>query len=104
MDSAPAHTADFVVKWITDHKVKWIPKQHWFANSPDLAPMDFAVNGILKRILKRRQAYSVDELVRVAKSEWRKFPIPKIRSALISWRKRVERMEKKSGFQFQQDS
>ena len=65
--------------------------------------MDFAVNGILKKILKKRQAYSVDELVRVAKSEWRNFPIPKIRSALFSWHKRVELMEKSRGFQIEQN-
>ena len=103
MDSAPSHTADFTTKWLKKRKMKWIPKEHWLSNSPDLAPMDFAVNGILRRILKRRQAYSLDELVRVAKSEWRKFPIPKIRCALLSWRKRVELMEKKCGFQFEQD-
>jgi len=58
MDSGPAHTTDFTSKWMKDRKVKWIPKEHWFLNSTDIA-----VNGILKRFLKKRQAYSVGELV-----------------------------------------
>ena len=33
MDSGPAHTTDFTSKWMKDRKVKWIPKEHWFANS-----------------------------------------------------------------------
>ena len=69
----------------------------------DLAPMQFAVNGTFKKNLKKRQAYSVDEQVRVAKSEWRKFPIPKIRFALLSWHKRVELTEKSRGFQLEQN-
>ena len=103
MDSGPAHTTDFTSKWMKDRKVKWIPKEHWFANSPDVAPMEFAVNGTFKKNLKKRQAYSVDEQVRVAKSEWRKFPIHKIRFALLSWHKRAELTEKSRGFQLEQN-
>ena len=66
----------------------------------DLAQCNSQSVELLKKNLKKRQAYSVDEQVRVAKSEWRKFPIPKILSALLSWHKRVELMEKSRGFQF----
>ena len=69
LDSAPAHAADFTHTWMIDHKVKWIPKEHWFFNSTDIAPMDFAVNGILKTFLKNRQVYSVCELVYGGKAE-----------------------------------
>ena len=70
MAPPPAHVAYFTEKCMEDHKLKWIPKEHWFTNSPDIARMDFAVNKILRKILKKRQAYSVHELVCVAKSEW----------------------------------
>ena len=69
LDSAPAHAADFTHTWMKDHKVKWIPKEHWFINSTDIASMNFAVNGIFEKILKKRQTYSVGELVCVAKPE-----------------------------------
>ena len=65
------------------------------------------VNGLcsqwnLKFLLKKRLAYNVDELVRVAKSDWRKFLISKIRSVFVSRRERVKLMETKRSFQFEQ--
>jgi len=103
MDSGPAHTTDFTSKWMKDRKVKWIPKEHWFANSLISRQCNSQSMELLKKNLKKRQAYSVDEQVRVAKSEWRKFPIPKIRFALLSWHKRVELTEKSRGFQLEQN-
>ena len=103
MDSGPAHTTDFTSKWMKDRKVKWIPKEHWFANSLISRQCNSQSMELLKKKLKKHQAYSVDEQVRVAKSEWRKFPIPKIRFALLSWHKRVGLTEKSRGFQLEQN-
>ena len=48
MDNAPAHTAKATVQWMKDHHVNWIPSVHWMANSPNLAPMDYAINSNFK--------------------------------------------------------
>ena len=60
--------------------------------SPDMAPMDYAINGNLKTNLKRRVARDRGQLVRVIKYQWLKIKLLTIRYALRSWRKRVEMM------------
>src|SRR5262249_27464757 len=40
-DSAPSHTARLTNKWLDENQVKYIPQEHWMANSPDLAPLDY---------------------------------------------------------------
>ncbi|OQV11544.1 hypothetical protein BV898_14121 [Hypsibius exemplaris] len=40
MDSAGAHVKDTVVKRIQNRKIKFITKEEWMSNSPDLFPMD----------------------------------------------------------------
>ena len=45
MDSAPAHVAAQTVQWLTDHQVKFIPAADWISNWPDLAWIDFEVDG-----------------------------------------------------------
>ena len=44
----PSHVALTTVQWLKNHKIKWIPKLHWMANSPDPAPMDYAINANFK--------------------------------------------------------
>ena len=45
MDSVPSHTAKKIVKWLEDHKVRYIPKEDWMSNAPDAAPLDYGING-----------------------------------------------------------
>ena len=84
-------------------KVKFINKEEWMGNSPDLAPMDFAVNGIFKKMLKKRVLKNPKQLIRVIRAEWKKFPISIIRRALMSWKKRVSLMVERLGFQFEHE-
>ena len=65
MDSASSHLALTTVQWLKNHKVKRIPKLHWMANSPNLAPMDYAINANFKRIVKTSRAHTTTELARV---------------------------------------
>ncbi|OWA52644.1 hypothetical protein BV898_17091 [Hypsibius exemplaris] len=37
MDSAGAHVKDTVVEWLQDQKIRFITKEEWMANSPDLS-------------------------------------------------------------------
>ena len=49
MDGARAHFHPNVVQWLETNKIKYIPAGHWPANSPDLSPMDYGINGIFKK-------------------------------------------------------
>ena len=60
MDSAPAHVSRQTVQWLEDRKIKFVPKAEWMANSPDLAPLDYGVNGIFKKMLSARRVTTVN--------------------------------------------
>ncbi|XP_055351960.1 uncharacterized protein LOC129598204 [Paramacrobiotus metropolitanus] len=101
MDSAPSHVAKETVQWLKAEKVKYIPKEEWLANSPDAAPMDYAVNSIFKRILKCCDARDHRQLARVARRKWKTFSIVKIRNALRSWKSRIRCVIKANGYQYE---
>ena len=75
MDSAPSHVALTTVQWLKNHKVKWIPKLHWMANSLDLAPMDYVISANFERILKKSRARITTELVRRIQRECKKIGV-----------------------------
>ena len=56
MDSAPGHVAQKTYVWLDERKVKYIMKDEWMANSPDLSPMDYGINGHFKELLKGKKA------------------------------------------------
>ena len=56
--------------------------------SPDAAPMDFAIWGILKKRLQKRKKYSLECLKRALKDEWQKLDQAVINKTLESWPKR----------------
>lgn len=85
VDSAPAHIHHETIKWLQDREINFITKEEWMANSPDLAPMDYAVNGIFKGICNGHQAKDSNQLVRIAKRAWKDFVLEKIQSSLLAW-------------------
>ena len=101
MDSAPAHTADKTKRWLSERNITYIHKEEWMANSPDLAPLDYAINSIFKRILKSFLAEDEKQLARIVRREWKKFPISVIRRALRRWKERVQAMIANLGYQFE---
>ena len=50
-DPAPPHTSFFTYNSIVEMAFNFITKEEWSANSPDISPMDFSLNGILKQSL-----------------------------------------------------
>ena len=99
----PLRTPRKTVHWLKEHKVKFICKEEWKSYSPDLASMDYWINGIFKRILKSRIAKNSKQLARIIRSEWKEFPLCTIRKALLSSKKHVVLMLEKQGFQIKQD-
>ena len=65
--------------------------------SPDMVPMERAINENLKTNLKRRVAREHGQVVRAVRYEWSKIKILTIRRALKSWRTPVETMVKRFG-------
>ncbi|OWA55019.1 hypothetical protein BV898_19404 [Hypsibius exemplaris] len=47
-DRGPAHSSEITKEWFRNSGIKFILKEHWMGNSPDLAPMDFCENGLFK--------------------------------------------------------
>ena len=70
-------------------------------NSPDLAPMDYGINGIFKPALFGRKAKTLKGLKRVMVEEWKRIPFEKIENTINAWPKRVKTMIKNRGFQIE---
>ena len=102
MDSAPAHVSRQTVQWLEDRKIKFVPKAEWMANSPDLAPLDYGVNGIFKKMLSARRVTTVNGMEKAIYDVWSNFNIKTVRKILSSWKSRVEHMIERKGFQIEQ--
>ena len=63
-DNAPAHASKKTQKFLRESGINFIPKEHWMGNSPDLAIMDFCVNGMFKWELFDRQPTTLEGLKR----------------------------------------
>ena len=97
MDSAPSHRAAITQEYFKQQRLQYIPAKEWMPYSPDMAQMDYAINGNLKTNLKCRVARDRGQLVRAVRYEWSKIKILTIRRVLKSWRARVETMVKRFG-------
>ena len=97
MDSASSHTAKKTIKWLESHRVKFIRKEQWLANSPEISPIDFFANGHLKTLLKGRHYTTEGGMLRAAKDEWHKIPLQYFQNAFNSWPARVLATHKARG-------
>jgi methylphosphotriester-DNA--protein-cysteine methyltransferase len=100
-DSAGSHTTPEVYAWLDERNVKYIRKEEWLSNSPDLSPMDFGPNGIFKQILFGKKATGLDGLKRVARQVWAGFPLATCVNTMKSWPGRVKKMIESQGFQIE---
>ena len=99
MNGARAFFHPNVVQWLETNKIKYIPAGHWPANSPDLSPMDYGINGIFKNLCNRRTATTKSELMKVAKEVWSEIKIRKICRVIKSWPFCKDLMVEKLDFQ-----
>jgi len=91
-DSAPAHASKKTQKWLADSGINFIPAAEWMGNSPDMAPMDFSINGIFKWKLFDKAASSILGLKRVMTTVWSGLSRELCVKTLKSWPKRVKMM------------
>ena len=86
MDSAPSHTANKTVEWLKSRGIKFITKEQWLPNSPELSPMDYFANGYLKNMLKKRKYRTGRGMIDAAKEEWLKISLEMCQKALLAKR------------------
>lgn len=87
-DSASSHTAKKTIEYLKKRKTKFITPDEWMPKSPDAAPMDYGIWGILKRRLQKRKIYTMNGLKNALKDEWNKLEQKVINKTLASWSKR----------------
>ena len=100
-DSAPAHKAAATVQWLESHGYNFIPEEDWCANSPDLSPMDYSINGIFKQGLWKRKAQDINGLKRAMRQEWSRISKELCVKTLKSWEFRVKLMLENNGLQIE---
>jgi hypothetical protein len=71
-DSASSHTAAKTKEFFKERKVKYVSPEEWMPKSPNAAPMDFGILGILKRRLQKRKIYTLSGLKKALKQVWQK--------------------------------
>ena len=101
-DSAPAHTAKNTLKFLDEQKINYIPPEMWTPNSPDNAPMDFSIWGIMVKELKKRKVTSVRGLKRTLTVIWSNLSLEMIRKVLNRWPKHCDLIHKYRGNNIEQ--
>ncbi|GAV05131.1 hypothetical protein RvY_15307 [Ramazzottius varieornatus] len=96
-DRAKSHVAMLTQNWMEEHHPNYIPEDHWMANSPNLAPLDYAINGILKKNSGERKVTTIAGLSKVLHEVCANFDLGVIRRSLLSWESRVQKMLDKKG-------
>ena len=97
-DSAPGHVAKKTYEWLKSNQIKFIPKEDWPSNAPDLSPMDYGLNGIFKNLVWKWKASDVPALKRAMTRVWNELDQNVIVKTLASWQKRVELMIEKRAY------
>ncbi|GAV06718.1 hypothetical protein RvY_16659 [Ramazzottius varieornatus] len=96
-DSAKSHAAKYTQNWMKVNHPRFVPYYHWMAKSPDVAPLDYAINGILKKYLADRKATTIPGLSKVIQDVRTNFDLRIIRKSLSSWQGRVQKMLDRKG-------
>ncbi|GAV00505.1 hypothetical protein RvY_11344 [Ramazzottius varieornatus] len=101
MVDAKSQVAILTPNWMEENHPNYIPEYHWMAKSPDLAPLDYAVNEILKKTLGRRMINiaGLSKVLKVCEN----FDLRVIRKSLLSREGRVQKMLDTKGNQVEID-
>lgn len=101
-DKATSHfsrsTTTFLQELSQETGINVIPKNHIPVKSPDAAPMDFCVFGILKRAIGDRHPKTLNGLWKVLCEEWEKLSLITLQKALLTWKLRCRAIVKNQGY------
>ncbi len=100
-DSAPAHKAKRIQKWLADNVPDFIATNDWPSGSPDLNPLDYSLWSKLEERACARSHRNLDSLKRSIKKAARELPLATIRESIDDWPKRLRLCVKKRGDHFE---
>jgi len=87
-DNAPGHKAKDTLAYLKENKIKVITPEEWLPKSPDAAPMDYSIWGILKQRARKHNVSTLNGLKNAIKHEWENLEQDIINRALKEWPKR----------------
>lgn len=91
-DGASCHTAKRSIDWITENMPRFIPKERWPANSPDLNPLNYSLWNELVRAINWNRVMTKPTLIKELKAAVKRIPVEKVLESCLSWSKRLYRM------------
>jgi hypothetical protein len=113
-DGAPSHSAEENQDWLVAQGVAFIELRNrkknskygrtnlrWMAVSPDCAPNDYAINGILQERIGRVASKSLDELEGRIRAAWSRISMKTIRKTIMAFPKRLRKCIKANGERFE---
>ncbi len=89
-DSAPAHKAKKVQKWMTENFPNFIKHEEWPSSSPDLNPMDFCIWNLLQERACKKPHTSLKTLKTSLKKEWREIDLSTVKKCCKEFLKRLD--------------
>ena len=87
-DSAPGHVAKNTISYMKEHNINVIMPHEWLPKSPDAAPMDYSILGVMKERVRKHKVSTLKGLKNAIKVEWESLEQDIIDNALKSWEKR----------------
>ena len=91
-DGARSHTAKLSLSMFDKQKyLKLLRPEYWPANSPDLNPVDYCIQGILERnVYRGRKITDIDMLKAAIVEEWDKISQDVIDNCINAFQKRLK--------------
>lgn len=84
-DTAPAHRAKIVKRWLKSKIPDFISDQEWPASSPDLNPLDYEIWSKLELDVCSKPHTSLKSLKKSIVKKWDDYPLERVRTAIESW-------------------
>jgi hypothetical protein len=106
-DKASSHTSHSTTLFLENAKeefgINYVPNNRIPIKSPDVAPMDYCVFGLLKYALGKRRPTTLDGLWKAVCEEWDRLDLAILRRCLLSWKIRCRAVVKRRGLQIEHD-
>lgn len=90
-DGAPSHTAKSTINFLNREVPSFIKPSEWPPSSPDLNPMDYAIWPILQQSVYEINCANEKDLFKQICKCWKNVTQITIKSAILQWRKRLQK-------------